>query len=289
MQNTTILKKNKNMVTRKIADETILLPIYRTSKEINCIYTLNKPASIVWDMIDGKTTVGEIKDKVLNNGFDLIKDSAYRIKDKEERGKDEGLRIKDKEQRGKQREREREEKEKLQSRDRACPVLKLQKQEVDSQLKVFFKELREIKAVIKDKGKRIKVKVERKQKRSSPLPLSSPLKPFNPRNKRGRKMKFRPEITRVKLNPEQAVLTCDCWEGGYGFVMGGWGDLSGYFRVGTVGTACIYRCNPEDCSPGFPAAANTATKMGKGDPVRTSAGACFSTLFGGYWRFSAMS
>ncbi|MBU0694702.1 MAG: PqqD family protein [Candidatus Omnitrophica bacterium] len=81
MTGTIVYKKNKNMVTRKIADETILLPIYRTSKEINCIYTLNKPASIVWDMIDGKTTIGEIKDKVLNNGFDLIKDSAYRIKD----------------------------------------------------------------------------------------------------------------------------------------------------------------------------------------------------------------
>ena len=26
-----------------------------------------------------------------------------------------------------------------------------------------------------------------------------------------RKPKFKPEITRVKLNPEQAVLTCDCW------------------------------------------------------------------------------
>ena len=24
-------------------------------------------------------------------------------------------------------------------------------------------------------------------------------------------MKFRPEITRVKLNPEQAVLTCNCY------------------------------------------------------------------------------
>ena len=94
MTGTIVYKKNKNMVTRKIADETILLPIYKTSKEINCIYTLNKPASIVWDMIDGKTTIGEIKDKVLNNGFDLIKDSAYRIKDKVERGKDEGLRIK---------------------------------------------------------------------------------------------------------------------------------------------------------------------------------------------------
>ncbi|MBU0878033.1 MAG: PqqD family protein [Candidatus Omnitrophica bacterium] len=80
MTGTIVYKKNKNMVTRKIADETILLPIYKTSKEINCIYTLNKPASIVWDMIDGKTTVGEIKDKVLNNGFDLIKDKGLRIK-----------------------------------------------------------------------------------------------------------------------------------------------------------------------------------------------------------------
>ena len=83
MQNTTILKKNKNMVTRKIADETILLPIIKTSKEINCIYTLNPPAAWVWDLIDGKTSVGEIKDKVLNNGFDLIKDKGLRIKGKE--------------------------------------------------------------------------------------------------------------------------------------------------------------------------------------------------------------
>ena len=31
----------------------------------------------------------------------------------------------------------------------------------------------------------------------------------------GRKPKFRPEITRVKLNPEQAVLACSCWQGTY--------------------------------------------------------------------------
>ena len=28
-----------------------------------------------------------------------------------------------------------------------------------------------------------------------------------------RKPKFKPMITRVKLNPEQAVLQCQCWEG----------------------------------------------------------------------------
>jgi len=29
-----------------------------------------------------------------------------------------------------------------------------------------------------------------------------------------RKPKFKPEITRVKLNPEQAVLVCSCWWAG---------------------------------------------------------------------------
>ena len=28
-----------------------------------------------------------------------------------------------------------------------------------------------------------------------------------------RKPKFRPVVTRVKLNPEQAVLACNCWSG----------------------------------------------------------------------------
>ena len=29
-----------------------------------------------------------------------------------------------------------------------------------------------------------------------------------------RKPKFRPRITRIKLNPEQAVLACSCWDAG---------------------------------------------------------------------------
>ena len=28
----------------------------------------------------------------------------------------------------------------------------------------------------------------------------------------GRKPKFKPEIRRIKLNPEQAVLHCQCWD-----------------------------------------------------------------------------
>jgi hypothetical protein len=52
-----ILRRSKNIVSRVIGDETILLPMYKNSDEINCIYTLNKAAAWIWDNLDGKTTV----------------------------------------------------------------------------------------------------------------------------------------------------------------------------------------------------------------------------------------
>jgi len=65
MDENLVLHKNKDMVTRVIDDETILLPIYKTSDEINCIYTLNKVGSRLWELIDGKKRLGEIKKQVL--------------------------------------------------------------------------------------------------------------------------------------------------------------------------------------------------------------------------------
>lgn len=88
MKETIVLRKNKDMVARVIDDETILLPIYRTSKEINCIYTLNKVASRVWGMIDGKRALAEIKTKLLKE-FDTTpkevdKEMASLLKDLKE-------------------------------------------------------------------------------------------------------------------------------------------------------------------------------------------------------------
>ena len=45
----------------------------------------------------------------------------------------------------------------------------------------------------------------------------------------GRKPKFRPVITRIKLNPEQAVLTCDCFSMRGRHVSQG----TGYARIGS--------------------------------------------------------
>lgn len=65
MQDTTIVRKNSNIVARVIGDEMILVPVYRTSEEINCIYTLNKPAARVWEMFDGKKPVSKIRQQIL--------------------------------------------------------------------------------------------------------------------------------------------------------------------------------------------------------------------------------
>jgi hypothetical protein len=65
MHENAVLRKNKNMVTRVIDDEAILMPIYKTSDEINCIYNLNKVGSRLWELINGKRTIAQIKQQVL--------------------------------------------------------------------------------------------------------------------------------------------------------------------------------------------------------------------------------
>ncbi len=63
------------MVSRVIAGETILLPIYKTSDEINCIYSLNKAASWLWERVDGKKTVADIEKEILKS-FEITEKEA---------------------------------------------------------------------------------------------------------------------------------------------------------------------------------------------------------------------
>lgn len=54
------MRKNKDMISRVIGGETVLMPLYKDSGEINCIYTLNPAAAWVWQRIDGKTGLDKI-------------------------------------------------------------------------------------------------------------------------------------------------------------------------------------------------------------------------------------
>jgi hypothetical protein len=60
-----VFRRNPNIVRRDIGEETVLVPVLKTSKEMNCIYTLNKSAARVWDLLDGKTDLSEIKTRIL--------------------------------------------------------------------------------------------------------------------------------------------------------------------------------------------------------------------------------
>ena len=61
-----VLKKSPQIVTREIEGEVILLPLYKSSKDLSYIYTLNETAAVAWGLIDGKKTLGQIKTKLMN-------------------------------------------------------------------------------------------------------------------------------------------------------------------------------------------------------------------------------
>lgn len=57
--------KDPNIVSRRIAGEVILVPIRKNVGDLESIYTLNEVAARVWELIDGKREVKEIKDKIV--------------------------------------------------------------------------------------------------------------------------------------------------------------------------------------------------------------------------------
>lgn len=65
MRDNIILVKSKNIAARVIDDETVLMPISGSSKDICAIFTLNRSGSVIWSFIDGKRTLGQIKASIL--------------------------------------------------------------------------------------------------------------------------------------------------------------------------------------------------------------------------------
>ncbi|MBI5243715.1 MAG: nucleotidyltransferase family protein [Elusimicrobia bacterium] len=59
-------RKSPDFVGRRIADEFILVPIRRKVGDLQSIYTLNETGGRVWELIDGKRTVGEIRAALLD-------------------------------------------------------------------------------------------------------------------------------------------------------------------------------------------------------------------------------
>jgi hypothetical protein len=55
------MKKSEDVVTREIDGKVILMPLHKTSKDLNYIYTLNETASCAWNLFDGKSTLSDVR------------------------------------------------------------------------------------------------------------------------------------------------------------------------------------------------------------------------------------
>jgi hypothetical protein len=56
--------KEKEFVTREIAGETVIVPVKGNVGDLNSIYTLNEIGTMIWQLIDGKRTVGQIIESI---------------------------------------------------------------------------------------------------------------------------------------------------------------------------------------------------------------------------------
>jgi hypothetical protein len=70
-----VYKKSDSIVFRKIADEFILVPIRQNVGDLESISTLNEVAARIWELIDGKMKVREIKNKIVEE-FEVIPQQA---------------------------------------------------------------------------------------------------------------------------------------------------------------------------------------------------------------------
>ena len=70
-----IFKKNENFVFRKIEDETILVPIKDNVGDMGSLYNLNEVAAFVWEQLNGKKTLQDIKNRLLEK-YDVSAEEA---------------------------------------------------------------------------------------------------------------------------------------------------------------------------------------------------------------------
>jgi len=60
-----VYRKSDLIVSRKIGDEFILVPIKQDVGDLESIYTLNETAARIWELIDGNLKVKQIKESLV--------------------------------------------------------------------------------------------------------------------------------------------------------------------------------------------------------------------------------
>ena len=60
----TIYRRNDDFVFRRIEGETILVPIRDSVGDLDCIYSLNPVAALVWERLDGRADLAAIREDI---------------------------------------------------------------------------------------------------------------------------------------------------------------------------------------------------------------------------------
>jgi hypothetical protein len=68
-------KKKEEVVFRKVSDESILVPIKDNVGDLGFIYNLNDVGTFIWEQIDGKTQLMDIKEMLVDQ-FDVSPSTA---------------------------------------------------------------------------------------------------------------------------------------------------------------------------------------------------------------------
>lgn len=70
MEKQLVYEKSDKIVTRKVAGETILVPIKGRLADMQKIFSLNEIGDFIWNMIDGKRSTKEICKEIISR-FDV--------------------------------------------------------------------------------------------------------------------------------------------------------------------------------------------------------------------------
>jgi hypothetical protein len=57
--------RDPDFVSRRIADEVLVLPIRKNLGDLESIYTLNEVGARIWELLDGRRTLREIRDVIV--------------------------------------------------------------------------------------------------------------------------------------------------------------------------------------------------------------------------------
>jgi hypothetical protein len=68
-------KRHDHIVSRAIIGETLLIPISGQLADMQHIFTMNSVAVSIWDQLDGKSSLGEIRDGMIDR-FDVQSEEA---------------------------------------------------------------------------------------------------------------------------------------------------------------------------------------------------------------------